>query len=76
MQADSTLLFLNKIHNSPQETLVGSWEKVIFNGYISFMNGTLSQFCLLPLSDKTLGFLRCEVGERKYSLRPLIMLSY
>lgn len=28
------------------------------------------------LSDKTLGFLRYEIGERKYSLGPLIMLSY
>lgn len=25
MQAHFTLLFLNKIHTSPQETLVGSW---------------------------------------------------
>lgn len=65
--------FLIKYTKIPRRHGEGSGERA---GAASFLIGSFHLWMEHIFFDKTLGFLRCEIGEGKYSLGPLIMLSY
>lgn len=76
MQARSILLFLNKIHTSPQETLVGSWgEWFLMGSFHLWMEHFLHSSSPLFLTKSSASWDVKQV-KKKYSLGPLIMLSY